>query len=154
MPTRAAIDDFLRNDPIAFIGVSRTDKAFANGVYRELRSHGHRLVPVHPSLDEIAGDACVPEVASLPDGIGGAIVMVGADRSAEVVRACLERGVPRIWLHRGVGPSSVSEEAVALCREAGVTVVDGACPLMYDAPTGFVHRIHRAERALTGRGAR
>lgn len=154
MPTRAAIDDFLSHDPIAFIGVSRREKAFANSVYRELHAHGHRLVPVHPTLDAIDGDPCVTDVAELPAGIGGAIVMVGADRSAEVVRACVDHGVPRIWLHEGVGPSSVSDEAVAICRAAGVEVVDGACPLMYDQPAGVIHRIHRAERRLTGRAVR
>lgn len=153
MPSRAAIDDFLSHDPIAFVGVSRDERSFANAVYRELRTHGHALVPVHPCLADVHGDPCVPDVAGLPAGIGGAIVMVGAARSADVVRACLARGIPRIWLHRGVGPSSVSAEALALCHAAGVVVVDGACPLMYDEPAGLVHRIHRAERRLIGRAA-
>lgn len=151
MPTRADIDDFLRHDPLAFIGISRDPKAFANTVYRELRDHGHALVPVHPTAGTLEGDACVSAIADLADDIEGAIVMVAGRRAAEVVAACLDRGVPRIWLHKGVGPSSVSEEAVELCRRAGVPVVDGACPLMYDEPVGAVHRLHRFERKVTGR---
>jgi hypothetical protein len=29
-----------------------------------------------------------------------------------------------VWLHQGSGPSSVSDEAVASCREHGAEVVD------------------------------
>jgi hypothetical protein len=30
-----------------------------------------------------------------------------------------------------------------LGSDAGVLVVDGACPLMFDEPVGGVHRVHR-----------
>jgi uncharacterized protein len=76
--------------------------------------------------------------------------MVSGARSAEVVRACIDKGIPRVWLHRGAGPSSVSDEAVALCREHGVAVVDGACPLMFAEPVGWIHRAHRLGRRLAG----
>jgi hypothetical protein len=38
---------------------------------------------------------------------------------------------------------AVSDEAVARCREAGVEVVAGACPFMFDEPVRGVHRLHR-----------
>jgi predicted CoA-binding protein len=150
MPTRAAIDDFLAQHRLAFIGVSHNPKEFSAGVYRELRDHGYELFPVNPGADLIEGDACVPTVADLPDGLDGAIVMVPADASASVVEACIDKGIPRVWLHKGVGPSSVSDEAVALCREHGIEVIDGACPMMFAEPTAWFHRVHRFERKLTG----
>ena len=150
MTNQATIDDFLAQKDVAFIGASRDPKAFSSSVYRELRSHGYSLYPVNPNADEVEGDRCYRSVADLPPEVAGAIVMVAADRSATEVQACIDAGIPRIWLHRGVGPSSVSPEAVALCNEHGVPVVDGACPLMFAAPTG-VHRLHRFERKVTGR---
>lgn len=151
MPTRAAIDDFLAQERLAFVGVSHNSKSFSAGVYRELRDHGYELHPVNPGTDTIEGDPCVRSVTELPDGLDGAIVMVAAERSADVVQDCVDHGIPRIWLHKGVGPSSVSEEAVAICRDHGVEVVDGACPLMFAEPTGWFHRVHRAEQRITGR---
>lgn len=44
----------------------------------------------------------------------------------------------------------MSPEAVALCREHGIEVVDGACPLMFSEPVGWFHRVHRVGRRLTG----
>jgi predicted CoA-binding protein len=151
MANRAAIDDFLAQEHLALVGASRDPKAFSAIVHRELREHGHHVHPVNPEADEIDGDPCCRSVAELPAEVRSAIVMTAADRSAQVVRDCIDHGITRIWLHKGVGPSSVSEEAVELCRASGVSFVDGECPLMFAEPVAAVHRIHRFERRVTGR---
>jgi predicted CoA-binding protein len=150
MPSLEIIEDFLAQKNLAFVGASHDPEEFSANVYRELRSRGYQLHPVNPHATEIDGDACVASVADLPDGIDGAIVMVPSAASAEVVQACVDHHIPRVWLHRGGGPSSVSDEAVALCREHGIEVVDGACPMMFAEPVSWFHRVHRAGRKLTG----
>ena len=151
MADRAIIEEFLAHRRLALVGASRNPKAFSTAVYRELKAKGYDLVPVNPEADEIEGDPCVGQVADLPEDIEGAIVMVPAPRAAEVVQACIDKGIERVWLHKGVGPDSVSDEAVALGRAHGIAMVDGACPLMYAEPVGWFHRLHRAELRLTGR---
>lgn len=146
MPSKAVIDDFLAQRHLAVVGVSGDDKQFANAVYRRLKDGGRTMYAVNrdPAVDSVAGDRCYRSLAEVPDPVDGVVVMVGAQRSADVVREALARGVPRVWLHRGAGPGAVSDEAVALCREQGVAVVDGACPFMFDEPVRGVHRVHRA----------
>lgn len=151
MPTRAAIDDFLAQKRLAFIGASHDPKAFSATAYRELRSHGYELFPVNAGADTVEGDPCARSVDQLPHDLDGAIVMVSAEHAAAAVQACVDHGIPRVWLHKGVGPSSVSQEAVAICREHGVEVIDGACPLMFTEPAAWFHRVHRLELKLTGR---
>jgi predicted CoA-binding protein len=149
VPSQAIIQDFLDQQRLAFVGASHDPKAFSSAVYRTLRERGYKLFPVNPHAETVEGDPCYPSIDDLPDGIDGAIVMVPAEASASVVEACVARGIPRVWLHKGVGPSSVSEEAVALCHEHGVEVVDGACPMMFAEPVGWFHRVHRGERKVT-----
>jgi hypothetical protein len=149
MPSRAVIDEFLSQRRLAFVGVSHEPKEFSASVYRALKERGYDLLPVNPHADEIDGDACYASVADLPDDVDGAIVMVPADASAGVVQACIDHHIPRVWLHKGAGPSSVSEEAVGLCREHGIEVVDGACPMMFAEPVSWFHKVHRSERKLT-----
>ncbi|MCU0265826.1 MAG: CoA-binding protein [Actinomycetia bacterium] len=145
MPSRAVIDRFLEQQHVAFVGVSRDPKQFPNQVFRRLRDGGRTLYPVHPQAgDTLEGQACYHSLAEVPDPVDGVVVMVPAAAAADVVRAAADRGIPRVWLHRGAGQGSVSDEAVAVCRERGVEVVDGACPLMFDAPVKGVHRLHRA----------
>ena len=45
----------------------------------------------------------------------------------------------------------MSAEAVRLCRENGIAVIDGACPLMYVQPVDFAHRCVRGLMSLTGK---
>jgi predicted CoA-binding protein len=145
MPSRAAIDRFLAQEHVALVGVSHNPKDFANAVYRRLRDGGRTMYAVNhdESLTTVEGDPCYRRLAEVPDPVDGVIVMVPAEAAADVVRDAIARGIPRVWLHRGVGTGAVSKEAVALCRDHGIDVVDGACPLMFDEPVGWFHRVHR-----------
>lgn len=145
MPDRASIEEFLAQRHLAFVGVSRDEKQFANAVYRRMRQGGRVLYPVNAMAAHapIEGDASYLTLGAVPDPVDGVVVMVPAEKAADVVRQAIARGIPRVWLHRGVGRGSVTEEAVRLCRDAGVEVVDGACPLMFEEPVRGVHALHR-----------
>jgi len=146
MAAKRDIDDFLAQQRIAVVGVSRNPKKFANLVYRALKTRGYRLYPVNPHTDLLEGDRCYHSVNELPEPVDGALVMLPAAVSSEVVRRCAEAGIPRIWLGNG----AVSAEAVSYCRERGIPVVDGACPMMFAEPVGFGHACHRFILRLTG----
>ena len=150
MVSRAVIDDFLAQRRLAFVGVSHDAGEFSAEVYRELKRHGYELLPVNPHAEAIDCDPCVASVVDLPDDVDGAILMVPADRSADVVDECAAKGIGRIWLHRGAGPGSVSDEAVARCRAHDIAVVDGACPMMFMDDAGWFHRLHRWGRQKAG----
>jgi hypothetical protein len=79
--------------------------------------------------------------------------MTRAAQAEDVVRDCANAGVPRVWLHRGIGPGAVSAAAVALCREKGIAVVEGECPFMFLPSPGIAHRVHGFFRRLA-RGRR
>jgi hypothetical protein len=54
-------------------------------------------------------------------------------------------------MHRGGGAGAVSTEAVVLCRERGIEVVDGECPFMFLPGTSWSHGVHRFFKRLGGR---
>jgi len=145
MPSKESIDRFLAQRHVAFVGVSRDSRQFANAVYRHLRDGGRSLYPVNhnPDVITIEGDPAYARLADVPDPVDGVFVMVPAADAAAVVREAVARGIPRVWLHRGLGPNSVSAEALQVCAENGLDVVDGACPLMFGADVAFMHRVHR-----------
>jgi uncharacterized protein len=142
-------EEFLRHRDLAVVGASDDPRNFGRTVYRELRSRGYQPVPVNPASETVEGDRCYPDLASVPGDLDGVIVMVGRDRAAQVVRDCAARGVPRVWLFRGIGGSgAVSDEAVAVAEELGIEIVAGACPLMFLEPVDWIHRVHRAVRRM------
>jgi hypothetical protein len=143
MPDLPTIQRFLAQRHLAFVGVSRDPKQFANAVYRTLRDGGRTMYPVNRHATEVEGDECYATLAAVPDPLDGVVVMVPRDEVVGVVREAIARGAARVWLHRGLGQGAVPAEAIALCRAHGVDVVDGACPLMFEAPVRGVHRLHR-----------
>lgn len=145
MPERKTIEDFLAQDHLAFVGVSRDPKQFANAVYRRLRDGGRVLYPVNAAAGgmPLEGDKSYDRLGDVPDPVDGVIVMVAAEAATAVVQDAIDRGIPRVWLHRGAGTGAVSPHAVQRCRDNAVAVVDGACPLMFEEPVRGVHRVHR-----------
>jgi predicted CoA-binding protein len=141
--------EFLAAGRIAVIGASDNPRSFGNTVYRALRDHGIDAVAVNRRGGAVAGDPCYADIAGVPGTIDCAIVMVPGTKAAGVVAECLDRKVPRIWLFQGLGGAgAVSSTAVDLCRQRGVPVVAGACPLMFLEPVGWFHRLHRTARHL------
>lgn len=136
MPSRSVIDDFLRQPHIAVVGVSRQPKDFSRAVVDQLR-RGGRVVDEVGRAEGMA--TSLSELERVPDGV---VVMVPPSEALGVVEECARLGVPRVWLHRGAGTGAVSPEAVERCREAGIAVVDGACPFMFAGPVKGVHRLH------------
>jgi predicted CoA-binding protein len=137
---REAAEEFLAQHRIAVAGVSRDPKQPANLIYRRLRDAGHEVFAVNPNADEVEGDHCYRAIADLPGAVDGVVIVTPADASAAVVEECAAEGIPRVWLHRGLGPGSMSEEAVAACRRHGIAVIPGGCPNMFGDTSDPGHR--------------
>jgi predicted CoA-binding protein len=147
----AAVARFLSGTRIALIGASDSPKNFSSTVFKELTSRGYDVVPVNPSYNTVEGCACYSTVGDIPVIMDGAIIMVPSQAAPEVIRQCLDARVRRLWLFKGLGgPGATSELASKICHDAGIDVVDGACPMMFLEPVGWFHRVHRTVRHLRG----
>ena len=147
---REAVDDFLAQKRIAVAGVSRDPNQAANLVYRTLRKADYEVFAVNPNADEVEGEACYPDLKSIPGGVDAVVIATAPDVAEAMARACAEQGINRVWMHRSFGKGSVSEEAVELCRGRGLTAIAGGCPLMFLPGTDFGHRCMRWALSLTG----
>src|SRR5690348_690755 len=108
---KSAAEEFLAQKRIAVAGVSRDTRQPANLIYRRLRATGHEVFPVNPMAETVEGDPCYEAVTAIPGGVDGVVIVTPAEESAHVVEDCHAAGVPRVWLHRGLGPGSLSYEA-------------------------------------------
>ena len=149
----AKVRDFLAQRRIAVAGVSRDNshRPASNLIYRRLKSTGHDVFAVNPHLLTFDGDRCHPDVQSIPGGVDGVVVVTRPDTSARIVRDCNDAGIRRVWMHQSIGTgSSVSPEAVEYCRQHDISVIAGACPMMYVAGADFGHTCMRWILKLTG----
>ena len=121
--------EFLAQNLIAVAGVSRSTDSTAKGIVEKLEATGHTVFAINPNVSEIDGRPCYPDVASIPGGVDGVVLVTRPDVTAEIVKQCIVAGVPRVWMHRSIG-NSVSEAAVADCRSHGIQVIAGGGPRM------------------------
>jgi predicted CoA-binding protein len=141
------VDDFLDQQALAVVGVSRDGKKFGNTAYRELRAKGYRVTPVNPHADVIEGDFCYPSLSALPDPVDGVLIVVPPGETEKVVREAAEAGITRVWMQQG----AESVAAVRFCEEQGINAVHGECILMFAEPDAFHHRLHRWVWGLMGK---
>jgi predicted CoA-binding protein len=150
MTLQTKAKSFLAQKRIAVIGVSSTKDDAANLIYRKLRETGYEVFAVNPKVDTVEGDPCYANVQAIPGGVEGAVIVTRPEVTAQVVRECADAGVKQVWMHQGMG-NSVSDEAVTYCREHGIAVIPGACPMMYCKPVDFGHKCMRWAFGLVGR---
>jgi predicted CoA-binding protein len=145
-----AVAEFLVLRRIAVVGVSREGSSPANLIYRKLKATGHQVFAVNPKTRQVEGDPCYPDLASIPGGVEGAVIVTRPEVTASVVDECAAVGVTQVWIHRSFGQGSVSEEAIERCREHGIAVIPGGCPMMHCAPVDPGHACMRGLLRLTG----
>ncbi len=138
MASRESVSDFLSQKTLALVGVSRGGKKFGNAILRDLKARGYRVLPVHPHADQIGGERCWPSLRSLPEPVGGVVIVIPPAETEKVVVEAVETGIRRVWMQQG----AESPKAIAYCRDNGVSVISGACIMMFAEPRSFPHNVH------------
>jgi predicted CoA-binding protein len=130
---REAAGEFLAQRRFAVAGVSHDRRQPANLIFRRLRDAGRDVFAVSPGAWVVEGEPAYASVASIPGGVDGVVVATPPEEAAGVVADCAIAGVPRVWLHRGLGPGSVSEDAIAIAQEHGIALIAAKLPRRVEA---------------------
>jgi len=125
------IQAFIDQKKVAIAGASNNKDNFGTSLLKELAKKDYELFPVNPRCKEIEGKPCVPSVKELPEDVENLILAVPSNLSEKIVDQCIGTAIKRIWMIRGVGKGAYSEKAHKICREQGIEVVYGFCPLMF-----------------------
>lgn len=147
------VQDFLAQKRIAVAGVSRDQShhPVGNVIYHRLKTTGHEVFAVNPHMQTFEGDRCYPDLQSIPGGVDGVIIITRPTTTQRIVRDCNEAGVRRVWMHQSMGKgTSVSSEAVEYCHQHDISVIAGACPMMYGEGADVGHTCMRWILRLTG----
>jgi len=147
---RAALEDkvsaFLACKRIAVVGVSRDNRHHpaANLIYRRLKKIGHDVFPVNPQMTTFDGDRCYANLQAIAGGVDAVVIVTRPEITEKIVYDCHEIGVKHVWMHQSAAKSSsVSEDGVKYCMDHDISVIAGACPMMYGEGVDIGHRCMR-----------
>ena len=160
----AAIDElakeFLSQKRIAVASPSPNDPA-SNTNYRTFLKKGYETYALNPAIETFDDKPVYPDLKSMPEKVDGVVIITDSAMTEQIVRECVEIGVPRVWIHNAMGThhpwvgkrtvqkmTSVSEEAVAMCRENDIMVIPGGCPVQFIGDVG--HKCMRYFLKWTG----
>ena len=147
------VHDFLAQKRIAVAGVSSDNSRHPAGnlIYHRLKKTGHDVFPVNPHMQTFEGERCYPDLQSIPGGVDGVVIITRCEVTERIVHDCNDAGVRRVWMHQSLAKgSSVSPQAVEYCREHGISVIAGACPMMFGSDVDFGHACMRWILRLKG----
>ena len=141
-PIDQLVQDFLAQKKIAVVGVSDKRDTGCNLAYRKFKENGYQVYPVNPRITSFEGAECYPDLKSIPEKPDAVFLLTSPSVTDKVVQQCVELGIKQVWMHCMLGTkpglaasmTSVSEEAVRVCRENDITVIPGACPNQFLKP--------------------
>jgi predicted CoA-binding protein len=110
---------------IAVVGLSDNPMKPSYGVSQYMQSHGYKIIPVNPQVDEALGEKSYASLLDIPEKIDIVDVFRRPEAVPEIVDQAIQLKVPAIWLQETV----VHEAAAAKARAAGIFVVMDKCIL-------------------------
>jgi len=131
LPQSDLIADLLkRSKTIAVVGLSANPMRPSHGVSVYMQSHGYRIIPVNPHIQQSLGEKAYPTLLDIPQqDISEKIDIVNIFRRPEYVEEVVDQAiqlkVPAIWMQEDV----IHQRAAEKARQAGLYVVMDRCIL-------------------------
>lgn len=114
-------DSTMDAQTVVILGASPKPDRYSHKALRLLRSHGHRVIPVHPAIDAIDGLHVRHSLTEIDEPVDTLTLYVGPDRGASLADQIVELRPGRVIFNPGT-------ESPALEGKLG----DTGIPYFYD----------------------
>src|SRR6476646_11724269 len=126
LPQSDPIADLLqRAKTIAVVGLSNNPLRPSHGVTAYMQSHGYRIIPVNPRIEESLGEKAYPSLLDVPQKIDIVDIFRRPEFVEEVVDQAIQLKVPAVWMQEEI----INERAAKKARQAGIFVAMDLCIL-------------------------
>ncbi|MBI5248838.1 MAG: CoA-binding protein [Desulfomonile tiedjei] len=123
-PDNASIKRILKDSRvIAVVGLSADSWKDSHKVAAYLKSHGYRIIPVNPSVEEVLGEKSYPDLKSIPEKVDVVDVFRRPEHVPEIADDAIAINAKVLWMQAGIR----NEEAAKRARQAGLTVIQDEC---------------------------
>jgi len=120
------VKDFLKQRSFAVAGSFRNESKYAYRILKTLKEKGYEVYPVNPSLREVDGLRCYPNIKEIPDSVDVVDIVTPPQITEKIVRECKEKGISKVWIQ----PGAESKTVIEFCKDNGIKVVFNLCIMM------------------------
>ncbi|HEY53544.1 MAG TPA: acetate--CoA ligase family protein [Caldilineae bacterium] len=140
-----SLTPFFSPRGVAVIGASATPGKLGYGVVRNLLQYGYQggVYPVNPRAETILGRPCFPDIASVPDPVDLAVIIIPAPAVPAVLQDCAGRGIRAATILSGgfaeTGRAGAERQAEisAIARAHDMRFIGPNCVGVLDAHSGL-----------------
>lgn len=111
------------NRTLAVVGLSGNWYRPSFFAAKYMQDHGYRIIPVNPNYEEILGERCYPDLASIPEPVDLVDVFQRPENTPQFARDAVTIGARTLWLQLGIR----NPESEAIARQAGMDYVEDRC---------------------------
>jgi predicted CoA-binding protein len=108
---------------IAIVGLSGNWYRPSYFAAKYLLEKGYRVIPVNPNYEEILGQECVPDLASIKEPVDVVDLFQRAEQVPDFIDGAADLGASVLWMQLGI----VNDDAATTARNKGLTVVMDRC---------------------------
>jgi len=108
---------------VAMVGASGNPERPSYRVFSYLTDHGYNVIPVNPTVDEVLGKKCYPNLSTIPEKVGIVNIFRRSEDVLPIVEESIKIGAKAIWIQEGI----INEEAAKLAKDAGLLVIMDKC---------------------------
>jgi predicted CoA-binding protein len=127
--------NFVVNNEILFLGVSRKYKVFSNMAYKAFNNNGIKVFPVRND-SETYGFATFNSVEDVPAIPKTAYTILDTEDNKKIVKGLKDKGVTKILFNSN---NIIDDELIEQCKKLGLEVAV-SCPMMLYGKG--LHRFH------------
>ena len=111
---------------VAVVGLSSRPERAGYYVPGYLQTHGYRIIPVNPSLEQALGEKAFPDLLSVPMPVDLVLLFRRSEQVPPFAEQAVRIRAKAIWMQSGI----VSREAAQIARRAGLDVVMDRCMMV------------------------
>jgi len=111
---------------VAVLGASPKSDRYSNQAVFELAQRGHPVFPIHPTAEQIHGQKCYQNLATVPTEIHTLTLYVGTDRLTQLQNEILQSHPKRIIMN----PGAENDELETAAQAQQIEVIRGCTLVM------------------------